>query len=205
MSPRIFRGSYPRDRFRIILFGLSSVLDVRGRPQWAIASSPSGPHVLLAIDGSSDSVKAVALLKTLHPPEASRLTILHVVKKPAARLTLAWVSGHMDATKFVEDCRRTGQQPGTQLFEKTQRDLMGEEFEVATKLTVGHAADEILKAAQDVRADLIVVGSKGVTGLRRMMMLGGVSHKVVRHAPCSVLVVRNAHQPKQAKDATERK
>ncbi len=181
-----------------------SVLVVRGRPQWSMASNARGLHVLLAMDGSTDSWKAVALLKTLKLPGTSRLTILHVVEKPAGLKTLEWVSGRMDATIFSEDCRRTGRQAGTQLLEETQRDLRGEAFEVDTKLTEGHAADEILKAAQDVRADLIVVGSKGVTGFRRMMMLGGVSHKVVRHAPCSVLVARNVNQPQTVKHSTTR-
>lgn len=167
-----------------------SVLVVRGQPQGAAATSSRGLHVLLAMDGSSDSWEAVALLKTLKLPRSSRLTILHVVEKPAALITMAWVSGHMDATQFAEDCRRTGQEAGAQLLEETQRALMGEELEVDTKLIECHAAEEILKAAQDLQADLIVVGSRGMTELRRIMMLGGVSHKVVRHAPCSVLVAR---------------
>jgi len=167
-----------------------SVLIVRDQPQWAAATSSRGLHVLLAMDGSSDSREAVSLLKTLKLPKSSRLTILHVVEKPVALITLAWVSAQMDATEFAEECRRTRRQAGTELLEATQRDLIGEELEVDTKLTEGHAADEILNAAQDVQADLIVVGSKGMTELRRVMMLGGVSHKVVRHAPCSVLVVR---------------
>ena len=167
-----------------------SVLVVRGRPRWAAATSSRGMHVLLAMDGSPDSLNAVAFLKTLQLPNSSRLTILHVVEKPTALSTLARVSTHMDTTTFAEDCSRTGRQAGAQLLENTQRDLIQEGFEVETKLTEGHAADEILKAAHNVRADLIVVGSKGVTGLRRLMMLGGVSHKVVQHARCSVLVVR---------------
>ena len=167
-----------------------SVLVVRGQPRGAAATNSRGLHVLLAMDGSSDSWEAVALLKTLKLPRSSRLTILHVVEKPAALITLAWVSAQMDATEFAEDCKRTGQQGGAQLLEETRRDLMGEELEVDTKLTEGHAADEILKVAQDVQADLIVVGTRGMTELRRVMMLGGVSHKVVRHAECSVLVVR---------------
>lgn len=169
---------------------LCSVLVVRGRPRWAAATSSRGMHVLLAMDGSSDSLNAVAFLKTLQLPNSSRLTILHVVEKPTALSTLARVSTHMDTTTFAEDCSRTGRQAGAQLLEDTQRNLMQEGFEVETKLTEGHAADEILKAAHNVQADLIVVGSKGVTGLRRLMMLGGVSHKVVQHARCSVLVVR---------------
>jgi nucleotide-binding universal stress UspA family protein len=167
-----------------------SVLVVRGRPQEAAATSSRGLHVLLAMDGSSDSWEAVALLKTLKFPRSSRLTILHVVEKPAALITMAWVSAQMDATQFAEECRRTGQEAGAKLLEETQRDLIGEELEVDTKLAEGHAADEILKVAQEVQADLIVVGTRGMTELRRVMMLGGVSHKVVRHAECSVLVVR---------------
>ncbi len=166
-----------------------SVLVVRGEPQPPTTSS-RGLHVLLAMDGSSDSREAVALLKTFKLPKSSRLTILHVVEKPVALITLAWVSAQMDATEFAEECRRTGRQAGVRLLEATQRDLMGEELEVDTMLSEGHAADEILKAAQDVQADLIVVGSRGMTEIRRVMMLGGVSHKVVRHAECSVLVVR---------------
>ncbi len=167
-----------------------SVLVIRERPQEAAVNSSRGLHVLLAMDGSSDSWEAVALLKTLKLPKTSRLTILHVVEKPSALIALALVSGHMDTTKFAEDCMQTGRQAGVQLLENTQHDLMGEELEVDIKLTEGHAADEILKAAQDAQTDLIVVGSRGVTELRRVMMLGGVSHKVVRHAQCSVLVAR---------------
>ena len=52
-------------------------------------------------------------------------------------------------------------------------------------------AEEILKATKRTRADLVVVGSKGLTGLRRFL-LGSVAHKVARHASCSVLVVRQS-------------
>ncbi len=181
-----------------------SVLVVRSRAQQSTTSNTRGLRILLAMDGSSDSWKAVTLLKTLKLPETSRLTILHVVEKPAGLKTLEWVSGQADATIFSEDYRRTGRQAGTQILEATERDLKGEAFEVDTKLTESHAADEILKAAQDIRADLIVVGSKGVTGFRRMMMLGGVSNKVVRHAPCSVLVARNVNPSQTANHSTER-
>ena len=54
----------------------------------------------------------------------------------------------------------------------------------------GDPAEEILRAAERHRADLIVMGSKGLTGLERYL-LGSVSRKVARHASCSVLVVRS--------------
>ncbi len=60
----------------------------------------------------------------------------------------------------------------------------------ATEVREGDAATEIIQAAQAVSADLIVIGTHGRTGLARLT-LGSVASNVTRHAPCSVLVVRN--------------
>ena len=59
---------------------------------------------------------------------------------------------------------------------------------------IGKAADEILRVAKDVGADLIIVGSKGLTGLERAV-LGSVSEKVVREAGCTVEVARDKTYP----------
>jgi nucleotide-binding universal stress UspA family protein len=53
----------------------------------------------------------------------------------------------------------------------------------------GDPADAILSVAERQRADLIVVGNKGMTGTARFL-LGSVPNKVSHHAPCSVLIVR---------------
>lgn len=53
----------------------------------------------------------------------------------------------------------------------------------------GDPADAILATAEEVEADLIVVGNKGMTGARRFL-LGSVPNKVSHHADCSVLIVR---------------
>ncbi|MGB0120307.1 MAG: universal stress protein [Solirubrobacterales bacterium] len=53
----------------------------------------------------------------------------------------------------------------------------------------GDPADAILQVAEDVNADLIVVGNKGMTGAKRFL-LGSVPNKVSHHAPCSVIIVR---------------
>ena len=62
--------------------------------------------------------------------------------------------------------------------------------EVATRFLTGAPWDQIVSAARDDRAiDLIVMGTHGRTGLSHVL-LGSVAEKVVRHAPCAVLVVR---------------
>ena len=53
----------------------------------------------------------------------------------------------------------------------------------------GDPADAIVRVAEDVDADLIVVGNKGMTGAKRFL-LGSVPNKVSHHAPCSVLIIR---------------
>jgi nucleotide-binding universal stress UspA family protein len=61
--------------------------------------------------------------------------------------------------------------------------------EVQTHAREGDPADAILDVAEEVDADLIVVGNKGMTGARRFL-LGSVPNKVSHHAPCSVIIVR---------------
>ncbi len=61
-------------------------------------------------------------------------------------------------------------------------------WKLQTLLAEGHPAEEILKAAKRLRADLVVMGSRGLTGMEKIL-LGSVSAKVTRHAACSVLVV----------------
>lgn len=53
----------------------------------------------------------------------------------------------------------------------------------------GDPADAILNVADEIGADLIVVGNKGMTGARRFL-LGSVPNKVSHHAPCSVFIAR---------------
>jgi nucleotide-binding universal stress UspA family protein len=56
-------------------------------------------------------------------------------------------------------------------------------------VTRGLPAEEIVRVAGDVNADLIVISTHGHTGIKHVF-LGSVSERVVRHAPCAVLVVR---------------
>ena len=61
--------------------------------------------------------------------------------------------------------------------------------EVNTQAREGDPADAILDVAEEINADLIVVGNKGMTGAKRFL-LGSVPNKVSHHAPCGVYIVR---------------
>ena len=61
--------------------------------------------------------------------------------------------------------------------------------EAKTHAREGDPADAILDVAEETKADLIVVGNKGMTGARRFL-LGSVPNKISHHAPCGVYIVR---------------
>ena len=64
-----------------------------------------------------------------------------------------------------------------------------EGIEVQTHPVEGDPVEGILNVAEETKADLIVVGNKGMTGARRFL-LGSVPNNISHHAPCSVMVVR---------------
>jgi nucleotide-binding universal stress UspA family protein len=71
----------------------------------------------------------------------------------------------------------------------TLRESLGEDVRARVSLRTGQPYNEITQAAADGQADLIIISTHGRKGLTRML-LGSTTEKVVRQAPCPVLVVR---------------
>ena len=69
------------------------------------------------------------------------------------------------------------------------QETVGEGVEISVHARQGDPADAIIDVAEEVGADLIVVGNKGMTGARRFL-LGSVPNKISHHAPCAVLIIR---------------
>jgi nucleotide-binding universal stress UspA family protein len=72
---------------------------------------------------------------------------------------------------------------------QSQTEYPSQPIRVVPHLEAGAAPDHIVRLAIDLDADLIVVGTHGSKGIERLL-LGSVAEKVVRYAPCPVLVVR---------------
>lgn len=75
------------------------------------------------------------------------------------------------------------------VLESSEREAKQAGIEVRPHPREGDPADAILDVAEEVGADLIVVGNKGMTGARRFL-LGSVPNKISHHAPCGVYIVR---------------
>jgi nucleotide-binding universal stress UspA family protein len=144
-------------------------------------------NVLLAIDDSSHSQAAIAAVLRRFQPGAATVRVLHVVEWPrnlAAPFSFAEGPSAAECILAVHEAMRND---GRNLLAQAVSRLR--EFDVTSTLVEGDVRQAILDEAAAWPADLIVLGSHGRTGFTRLM-LGSVSEAIVRHAPCSVEVVR---------------
>lgn len=132
-------------------------------------------HLVLAIDGSSASDKAVKfLMRYINPTpdgpdrEPLLVTVVHAV--PYLKYPEVKEAGKGLVQRYGERLAKAG-------------------YQVREALRLGKPADEILTVASKDKADLIVTGAKGLAAISRVL-LGSVSTRVVQHAKCGVLVVR---------------
>jgi nucleotide-binding universal stress UspA family protein len=142
--------------------------------------------VLLATDGSKDAELATTTALDLAISTGSELHIV-LVEEP----TYAYVDASGYAYFPDEELEHElGQQARTRLDAEVQKVRSAGGAVAEAHLRVGAAGAEIVDLAQDIGAGLIVMGSRGLGGIRRALM-GSVSDTVVRHAHCPVLVVRH--------------
>ena len=165
-----------------------------GRPTARSTKSSTGLNILLATDGSRDAWKAVDVLKSFEFSGETTVTLLHVIKKHVYETRQVVERGgksQAEFSKLAKDLCRDRDLTGVRLLRETRDALASSAHNIRECMALGHDAQEIIRTARVQRADLVIVGSKGVTGLRRLFM-GSVAQTVSHHAPCSVLVVRSS-------------
>lgn len=136
-------------------------------------------RILVPTDFSPHADAAFRVARDLARRYDASIHLLHVVDGPLAGG--AWSARTHPAG--ADD--RTGEQL-QEARDRLQAYLKGDAGNVCIDVRLGHAAEQILEAAQDKPIDLIVMGTHGRTGLARAM-LGSVAERVVRLAPCPVL------------------
>ncbi|WP_447983705.1 universal stress protein [Nitrospira sp. Nam74] len=140
-------------------------------------------HTLVAIDGSEHSFDAARALTHLAVPE--RLVLLHAleVPKPAYPMMMPEVAN--DLYHIVEHDMR---EDGERLLSRAASILPDGLGPVETKMEIGTPADVIVSTAERERSDLIVMGTRGLS-LVKEILVGSVSDRVVTHASRAVLTV----------------
>lgn len=147
-------------------------------------------HALIATDGSQVSIEAAA--KGIRLLEPSRITLLTVADTSLAEDSGAGgFEGNLLTPEESEQARSAILAEGTQEIDATIAGLGVDPTTVEHKLVEGASGQMIVHVADEIGADVIVVGSHGHGFLSRVL-IGSVSEYVVRHSTRPVLVVRHA-------------
>lgn len=132
--------------------------------------------VLVPFDFSAPAIEALTTARGL-VARTEHLWVLHVVP-PVSTTSPGFLMGEVDPAELRE-------RADTALAKALSEAELGE---ARRRIVIGDPASEIIEVAREIDAGMIVIPSRGRTGLRRWM-IGSVAEKVVRQAPCPVLVL----------------
>lgn len=133
--------------------------------------------ILVAVDGSGHSLRAAKMAAQIAKGARSSLTAIMVVEPPRAPL------------EYMEDLKRETRKLAEKSLRRVQQQARKEKVQVKVAVVEGHVTTEIARFAEKGRFDLLVVGSRGLSGAGRLFM-GSVSSALVNRTKTSILVVR---------------
>lgn len=144
-------------------------------------------HFLVPTDFSADADDALEYAMTLASKLRARLTLLHVIEPLVVGSTKTLP---FTAIQYLEE-------QVTQIMAPYHARVTAAGLPCDYAIVHGVPFQVILETARTDKIDLIIMGTHGRTGLRHVL-LGSVAERVVRLAPCPVLVVRAPHTPAPA-------
>jgi nucleotide-binding universal stress UspA family protein len=157
-----------------------------------VARHPSVSRLVVGADGSSSADRALALLRRWPIFAGHPATVVTVAQAAAGwggrvgtAMYPAWVDIHAAGDERREQL--------TRIAERGADELAMAGLSTTVEVRQGDPAEQLIRAAEATGADLIVVGSRGLSTLPRLV-IGSVARKVLMHAPQSVLVVREAKE-----------
>ena len=138
--------------------------------------------IVVGTDGSDRAGAAVREALALAKMSGAKLHAVHVIR-PVSSLGAEHVDPGLVVTANIS-MREDAERVGAALMVDAER----EGVPVEVHLLDGDPADALINVAERVDADLVVVGNRGMTGVKRFV-LGSVPNKVSHHCPCSLLIV----------------
>jgi nucleotide-binding universal stress UspA family protein len=145
---------------------------------------PTHSPILVATDLSDPARRALREAGSLAEKRGARLLVLHVAYHAAPIHPVFPQLSQRDVDEEIRIGRKL-----SEVLNKQVADIVADSVETESIVDYGVAHVAIVRAAEERDAQLVVIGSRGATGLPRLL-LGSVAERVVRYAPCPVLVVR---------------
>ena len=145
--------------------------------------------ILVATDGTKHGDSALEMLRRFNLGASDEIRVISVVDM-AVPLAIDVYGGYLPDTTELEKAARENATRVLDTAISTVKEISGGRVSaVSGDLLYGSPESRIVEAAEQMHADLIIVGSHGYNRWERLL-LGSVSDSVIHHAPCSVLVVR---------------
>ena len=141
-------------------------------------------RILVAVDGSPFSEKALKCAVDLAKRYSAKLIIGHVILRKFYSVTPS-EAGVLATTVFVKEMETEGQE----IVKCAEEYAKSEGTDCKTICLEGIPGDELIKLAQSEHVDLIVMGSRGLSEVRAFL-LGSVSDRVIHRAKCPTLIVK---------------
>jgi len=138
---------------------------------------------VLAVDGSDNSYEAVHVMKYM--AQAEQLTLLHALNVPRPAYPMSLTDAAEELYKTLEQSMR---EDGERLLNRVQSLLPLHAGPTKKHLQIGSPAEVIVSVAEELKADLIVMGARGLGPIKERL-LGSVSHRILTLAPCATLIV----------------
>jgi len=139
--------------------------------------------ILVPIDFSSHSAKALELAMALAKTFGGRILLLHAYHLPP-------LVGMPDEIVIPPDFWTGVRDAAARKLDKSAQKVKAAGIAVETHLVEFAPSDAIVETAKKTKADLIVMGTRGLTGLKHAL-LGSVAERTLRLAPCPVLTVKD--------------
>lgn len=139
--------------------------------------------VMIAVDGSKMADKVLLRGRMVAEQFECDVIVLTVVKK-------LQMINYYTGTDLSDSINKEFETSAENTMKQAEKLFEGFQGGFQTKITEGDPAEEILQATENEKPDLLVMGSRGLSGFERAM-LGSVSLKVLHHVTCDMMIVRN--------------
>ncbi len=144
-------------------------------------------NIVVGTDGSDTAKIAVQHAMALAQAGGGTLHVVHAYQNVSLGMA-AVAASHGGPVVDLERLNEGLQESGESVVEAVLADAVAGGVRAESHVTSGDPADALLAVAERVGADLIVVGNRGMSGMKRFM-LGSVPNRISHHCPCNLLIV----------------
>ncbi len=153
-------------------------------------------NILVPLDGSEHSARALETAIQIAKSFNSKLaliTVHHVtitpVTSPELTIQAPVIIPDSSAAKLTDQAIEAAHNYDKRILAEAEKKVKSENIEVETELVDGSAVEEIVKKSEKGKFDLIVMGARGLSTIKKLF-IGSVSDGVIKNARCPVLIVK---------------